>query len=97
MVGAAALAVLDDQGNCQQARLVYLSVGERPVLAAQAVARLQGQLPTPGLIAEAAEAAATLDIDPVADIHASAAYRRQLARVLAQRTLARAFERAGAR
>jgi CO/xanthine dehydrogenase FAD-binding subunit len=30
-------------------------------------------------------------------IHASAAYRRQLARVLAQRTLARAFERAGAR
>lgn len=97
MVGAAALAVLDAGGFCQQVRLVYLSVGERPVLAAQAVAKLQGQMPTPGLIVEAAEAAAILDIDPVADIHASAAYRRQLARVLAQRTLARAFERAGAR
>ncbi len=97
MVGAAALAVLDAGGLCQHARLVYLSVGERPVLAAQAVARLLGQAPTPKRIAEAAEAAATLDIDPVADIHASPAYRRQLARVLAQRTLARAFERAGAR
>ena len=65
--------------------------------AVQAVVRLQGQVPGPELIAEAAEIAATDDIDPVADIHASAAYRRQLARVLAQRTLTRAFERAASR
>ncbi|MGD9098966.1 MAG: hypothetical protein PVF45_00700 [Anaerolineae bacterium] len=34
-------------------------------------------------------------MDPTSDIHASAAYRRQLAGVLARRTLTQAFERAG--
>ena len=62
--------------------------------ARQAAATLQGQAPTADLIARAAEIAASQDIDPLADIHASVAYRRQLARVLAQRTLTRAFERA---
>ncbi|MCB0295675.1 MAG: xanthine dehydrogenase family protein subunit M, partial [Calditrichaeota bacterium] len=38
--------------------------------------------------------AAEADIDPDGDIHASADYRRQLARVLARDTLRRAFERA---
>ena len=36
------------------------------------------------------------DIDPAADIHATAAYRRHLARMLAGRTLARAVARAQA-
>jgi CO/xanthine dehydrogenase FAD-binding subunit len=35
------------------------------------------------------------DIDPPADIHASAAYRRQLATVLTRRALAAAVARAG--
>ena len=94
MVGVAAIVILDAAGRCEEARLVYLSVGEGPVSAVQAAAALQGKTPTPDLIAQAAEIAATDDIDPTADIHASAAYRRQLARVLAQRTLTRAFERA---
>ena len=33
------------------------------------------------------------DIDPTSDIHASAAYRRQLARVLTRRALETAFAR----
>ena len=94
MVGVAAVVVLDAGGLCDCAQLVFLSVGECPVPARQAAAALQGQTPTADLIAHAAEIAASQDIDPAADIHASVAYRRQLARVLAQRTLTRAFERA---
>ncbi len=94
MVGVAAVVILDAAGRCAEARLVYLSVGEGPVPAVQAAAALKGQTPSPELIAQAAEIAAADDIDPVADIHASTAYRRQLAKVLARRTLTRAFERA---
>lgn len=97
LVGVAAIVTLDSAGRCAEARLVFLSVGEGPVLAGRAAAALLGQAPSPELIARAAAIAAADDIDPVADIHASAAYRRQLARVLAQRTLTRAFERATGR
>ena len=55
---------------------------------------LKGQKPTPEAIRAAAEASAAKDIDPGSDIHASADYRRQLSRVLAQRTLTQAFDRA---
>jgi len=71
-----------------------LSVGEGPVQAQQAMALLQGQLPTPALIADAAQTAATRDIDPNGDIHASAAFRRHLAEVLVRQTLTEAFARA---
>lgn len=94
LVGAAAVALRKPDGRCDCCRLVFLSVGDYPVPARQAIALLEGQHPIAELIAQAAETAATQDIDPVADIHASVAYRRQLAKVLAQRTLTRAFERA---
>jgi CO/xanthine dehydrogenase FAD-binding subunit len=41
-----------------------------------------------------ANIAAEQDIDPPSDIHASAAYRRQLTRVLVRRALTTAFTRA---
>lgn len=96
MVGVAAVVTLNHAGECTNAQLVYLSVGECPVSARQAVSLLLGRRPTPELIAKAAETAAAADIDPVGDIHASVAYRRHLAKVLAKRTLTQAFERAGA-
>src|SRR6266576_1890591 len=65
------------------------------VLLSEAGKLLAGQSPSEELLRAAADAAATRDIDPPSDIHASAAYRRQLARVLTRRALARAFERAG--
>jgi CO/xanthine dehydrogenase FAD-binding subunit len=55
---------------------------------------LIGQAPTPEAIRAAAETAATADIDPGSDIHASAEYRRHLAAVLSRRALTQAFERA---
>jgi CO/xanthine dehydrogenase FAD-binding subunit len=94
LVGVAALVTLDGNDQCQAAKLVFLSVGDGPVEAQQAAQLLIGQMPTPEAIRAAAETAAQADIAPNGDIHASADYRRHLARVLAQRALTQAFERA---
>ena len=93
LVGVAATVRLDEAGRCEDARLVFLSVGEGPVEAQLASDALIGELPGDALIETAAALAAEADIDPDGDIHASADYRRQLARVLARDTLRRAFER----
>lgn len=93
LVGVAAVLTLDPAGRCENARIVLLSVGDGPVLARRAMATLAGQAPSSEAIESAAELAAGEDIDPPSDIHASAAYRRQLARVLTRRALARALER----
>ena len=94
IVGVAAKVTLDALGRCDDARLVFLSVGEGPVQAHKAMALLQGEQPTPDLIVAVAETCATQDIDPTAEIHASVAYRRHLAKVLARRALTEAFQRA---
>ncbi len=94
LVGAATAVTLDGSGRCADARLVYLSVGETPVMAAGAAAGLAGEQLTAAVIDEAARTAAEHDLDPPGDIHASAAYRRHLARVLGRRVLGRAAERA---
>jgi CO/xanthine dehydrogenase FAD-binding subunit len=94
IVGVAAHVQLDEAGRCQQARIGLLSVGEGPVQAQGAMALLQGENPSADLIVAAAEQCATSDIDPSADIHASVAFRRHLAKVLTTRTLTAAFQRA---
>jgi carbon-monoxide dehydrogenase medium subunit len=94
LVGVAAVVALDDHDLCQQVRLVYFSVGDGPVEARQAAAALKGQVLRPEAIRAAAEIAATADIDPPGDIHASVHYRRHLAKVLARQVLAEAEMRA---
>ncbi|MBI3961091.1 MAG: xanthine dehydrogenase family protein subunit M [Chloroflexi bacterium] len=94
MAGAAATVTLAADGSVAATRLVYLSVGDYPTEAFQSEAALIGEQPTPEALRAAAEIAASQDIDPIGDIHASADYRRHLARVLAERVLARALERA---
>jgi carbon-monoxide dehydrogenase medium subunit len=94
LVGVAAVVTLDDKDRCQQARLVFLSVGDGPVEAHRAAETLRGQVPTPEAIRAAAETAARADVDPGSDIHASAEYRRHLVQVLTRRTLEQALERA---
>jgi len=74
--------------------VTLLSVGDGPVCAATAEEALRGRPLTPDAVRDASEAAATADIDPPADIHASAAYRRQLTRVLTARALETAARRA---
>jgi len=94
LAGIAATVQVDEAGRCTAARIALLSVGEGPVLAAEAAAALVGQAPDEAAIRAAAEAASERDVDPPGDIHASPEYRRQLVKVLVQRVLPRAFERA---
>ena len=94
LVGVAAVATLDERGICQQVRLVFLSAGDRPMQAQRAAEALRGQAPTPDALRAAAEAAASDEIDPSGDIHATADFRRQLAKVLALRALEQACRRA---
>ena len=74
--------------------MVYLNVGEGPTCSGRAVALLQEQFPTPALFQRVAEIAAGEEIAPVGDIHASADYKRHLAKVLTGRALAQALSRA---
>jgi len=96
-VGLAAGLHLDEDGSCRQARLVFLSVGNRPLVASRAAAVLEGQRPGEEgfdeALAEAAEIAAG-EIEPVDDVHASADFKRHLAGVLTRRAVHRAAERA---
>ena len=95
LVGVAAAVTIDKARTaCEQARLVYFSVGDGPVEAHGAAAVLQGHEVTPEAIREAAETAGDQDVDPNSDINASAEYRRHLVKVLGRRALTEAFERA---
>jgi len=96
LVGVAVVLLLDAKDRCERARIALLSVGEGPVLAERAAAALAGEIVNKEAIRHAAELAGGEDIDPPSDIHASAAFRRQLARVLTGRALNRALERATA-
>jgi len=93
MAGATAVVTLAKDGTIANSKLLFFSIDDAPVEATSAAAILQGEQPTTELIRAAAEAIDD-DIDPIGDIHATAAYRRHLAKVLARRTLARAIERA---
>jgi carbon-monoxide dehydrogenase medium subunit len=95
LAGIAVHLEMDGDAHCRAAKIAYFSVGEGPVLATSAAALLLGERPTTALIEAAAQQASTVDLDPPSDIHASARYRRHLARVLGRRALTEAFGRAG--
>lgn len=96
LIGVAAVVEMDGNGTCEQARMVFLSAGDRPMEALQAAELLKGEKPTDDVILAAAEKAATSDIDPSGDIHATAEYRIHLAKTLSRRALHEAFQRAQA-
>jgi len=95
MVGCSTVVTMDDKGNCKAAKMVLSSVGETPFTARNASQALVGQKPSETAIQAAAEAAGQ-EIDPGSDIHATADFRRYLARMLVRETLKSAFERARA-
>ncbi|MDD3827282.1 MAG: xanthine dehydrogenase family protein subunit M [Anaerolineae bacterium] len=94
LAGVAATVRLSGSGECEDARLVYFSVGDGPTVAEQAAALLRGQVPSDEAIQEAARTAGQADVDPSSDINATAEYRRHLVEVLGRRALAEAFGRA---
>jgi aerobic carbon-monoxide dehydrogenase medium subunit len=71
------------------ARIALINMADRPVRAHEAEAAMKEGAP----IADVA-ALAVRDLDPSADLHASAAYRRSVAAVLVRRALTEATERA---
>jgi len=94
LIGVVAVMTLDKKDRCQAAKLVYLSAGDGPVTAVEAADLLKDQEITEDLITAAAEKAATDEIDPGSDIHATADFRRHLANVLTRRALEQAYQRA---
>ena len=92
--GVAARVTLDEAGRCQEARLVYLSAGDAPVRAREAERLLAGEALADAAIEAAAEKAARDELHPAADVHATAEFKRHLARVLTRRALRKAAERA---
>ncbi len=94
MVGAATSLTISG-GTISDARLALLNVDEKPVRAGEAEAMLVGAAPSADLFARAAEAA-TRDLEPSSDLHATPAYRRKVGSVCVRRALQRATERAEA-
>jgi len=92
LAGCVALLGLDEQGLVARARLALFGVGGTPVRGTVGETGLIGERPTAERRKEAARAVAAA-LQPEADLHATAEYRRRVAAVLAERTLADALGR----
>ncbi|MFR9807002.1 FAD binding domain-containing protein [Pseudonocardia sp. RS010] len=88
LVAVLGAARLDPSGRIADVRLSVAGAGPTPLRADAAEQILNGQVPRPDLVAEAATAVAEAT-NPGADIHAPAEYRRHLAKVLTRRCLER--------
>jgi aerobic carbon-monoxide dehydrogenase medium subunit len=94
LVGIAVLVALDDGGRVTRARLALCGAGPTPLRARDAERVLVGERPDGRVLDEVADkiAAAT---DPPSDIHASAAFRKKLARHVGRQAIELAVRRAG--
>ena len=96
IVSASVMVTLDaGKKVCKDARIVMSAVAPIPFIAKKAGEHLIGKSVTDQLIAEAAELAAE-ETSPIADVHASAEYRREIAKVISRRATKEAFEKAKA-
>jgi aerobic carbon-monoxide dehydrogenase medium subunit len=91
--GAAMLQLTN--GTCENAHIALGAVGPTPLRATRAEAALRGQALTDQVIAEASRIASE-EARPIDDVRSTAEYRREMVRVLTQRGLRQALERARA-
>jgi carbon-monoxide dehydrogenase medium subunit len=89
LAGVAAFYDIDQNGIMRDSHVGVIGVGDRPMRLSAVEALLEGKSLDAGLILQAA-ALARDAVDPTDDIHAEAAYRRDLVGVLLERALARA-------
>ena len=91
VAGVAAVVDLDEGAKISDARIALFGVAPTSVRARRVEAALRGQKPDPNVIRDAA---ALLDdvLDPPSDVHASGAYRKQVAAVLTVRAITRAVQ-----
>ncbi len=92
--GAAAVVELDGSGRLSNVGIGITGVGNHAFRATETEKALKGQKPTPDLLKKACESAGK-GVIALDDIHASANYRLDLARVFSRRALEAAIERAG--
>jgi len=92
IVVVASLLFMEDKGSCQKASIALGGVGPTPIRAREAEKLLAGQVLSEALITEAGVKAAEAT-DPESDYHASAQYRKNLAKVFTQRSLREAWNK----
>ncbi len=92
--GVSAVVDLDGAGAISKVAVGITGVGNKAFRGAGTETALRGQQPSPGLLRSACEKAAA-GVVALDDIHASAGYRLDLARIYARRALEKAVERAG--
>jgi CO/xanthine dehydrogenase FAD-binding subunit len=96
LTGVVARLSVDSGGRCSAAQLVLFGVGATPTRAHRAEQALAGKKIEPSLLEQAGRTASEEIEEPLSDVHASAEYRRDLARVLTRRALTEAASRAAA-
>jgi carbon-monoxide dehydrogenase medium subunit len=94
VANVSALLRLDADRRCEDARIVMGAAGPVPLVAA-AAERLRGEMPSDGLIAEVARLA-SLEAEPIEDVRGPVWYKRRIIRVLVERALKCALQRAEA-
>lgn len=95
LMGVAALVTLDENGKCTRAKLVYLNAGDGPVDAKDAAKSLEGETLSDAVMESAATMASEKEINPFGNVHTSPEFQRHLAKVLTQKALKQAIQRAG--
>ena len=93
IVAACAVLEVDGAGRCRRVSLALGGVAPQPLRMRRAEAVLDGA-PLTDRVIEKAAGSVPDDVSPESDIHASAAYRRAMARVMAVRALTMAWTRA---
>ena len=93
-VGVASVVSLNADGTCASARIALGAVAPTPVRAYGAEGRLVSQTLDAANIAEAGRLAAQ-SCNPIADVRSGADYRREMVRVLTERTLTHAVATVG--
>jgi CO/xanthine dehydrogenase FAD-binding subunit len=91
--GAAVVVTLARDGSCERARVALLAASSTPLRCREVEEWLTGHPLDDATLGAAAERAVA-GVHPTGDIHGSSEYRRDLVRVMVQRALTQAAERA---
>jgi carbon-monoxide dehydrogenase medium subunit len=90
IVGVAARVAVDKRGGIEAVAVGITGVGPKAYRAEAVEKALRGKKASPKLLADASHEAAQ-GVEPLADLHASADYRREMAAVFTRRALERAL------
>ena len=93
VAGAAVAVALTPSGGVERAAIALFGIGSTPVRTSAAERDLVGTTPSAADLVEIGERA-LVDIDPVADLHTSGAYRKSVAAAIVTRALTNAIEEA---